>query len=91
MVERTQTIPRQIADELFECVWPFCEIGTERVKSYVADEWPQLAHENEAILFQTLPSIFLSFSFPDRIKLSDIVFIFHIVNGIISRNFHYYL
>ena len=27
MVKDTQTICRQIADELFECVWPFCEIG----------------------------------------------------------------
>ena len=27
MVKHTQTIRRQIADEFFECVWPFCEIG----------------------------------------------------------------
>ena len=27
MVKHTQTIRRQIADELFECVWQFCEIG----------------------------------------------------------------
>ena len=32
MVKHTQTIRRQIvdeqiADELFECVWPFCGIG----------------------------------------------------------------
>ena len=27
MVKHTQTIRRQIADELFECVWLFCEIG----------------------------------------------------------------
>ena len=27
MVKHTQTIRRQIADELFECVWPFCEVG----------------------------------------------------------------
>ena len=26
MAKHTQTICRQIADELFECVWPFCEI-----------------------------------------------------------------
>ena len=26
-VRRTQTIRRQFADELFECVWPFCGIG----------------------------------------------------------------
>ena len=27
MVKHTQTIRRQFADELFVCVWPFCEIG----------------------------------------------------------------
>ena len=27
MVKHTQTICRQIADELFECIWPYCEIG----------------------------------------------------------------
>ena len=27
MFKQTKTIRRQIADELFECVWPFCEIG----------------------------------------------------------------
>ena len=27
MVKHTQKICRQIAEELFECVWPFCEIG----------------------------------------------------------------
>ena len=29
MVKHTQTIRRQIADELFECVSLFCEIGAE--------------------------------------------------------------
>ena len=28
MVKHTQTIRPQIADKLFECVWPFCGIGT---------------------------------------------------------------
>ena len=32
MVKHTQTIRRQFADELFEYVWPFCEIGAKRVK-----------------------------------------------------------
>ena len=27
MVKHTQTIRRQFADELFESVWTFCEIG----------------------------------------------------------------
>ena len=35
MVKPTQTICRQIADELFECVRPFYEIGAKRVKKIV--------------------------------------------------------
>ena len=31
MVKHTQTIRRQIGNELFECVSPFCEIGAQRV------------------------------------------------------------
>ena len=27
LVKHTQTIRRQIADELFECVLPFCVVG----------------------------------------------------------------
>ena len=27
MVKHTQTICQSIADELFECVFPFCEVG----------------------------------------------------------------
>ena len=32
MVKHTQTIRRQIADELFECVGSFYEIGAKRAK-----------------------------------------------------------
>ena len=32
MLKHTQKIRRQIADELFEYVWPFCEIGVKWVK-----------------------------------------------------------
>ena len=32
MVKHTQTIRRQFAEELFECVRPFCGIGAEMVK-----------------------------------------------------------
>ena len=35
MVKHAQTIRRQRADELFECVWPFCKIGAEGVKSHL--------------------------------------------------------
>ena len=33
MVKHTQTIRRQIADELFECVWGFSGIDAEQVKT----------------------------------------------------------
>ena len=35
MVKHTQTIRRQFVEELFEFVWPFCEIGTWRVNVFV--------------------------------------------------------
>ena len=35
MDKPTQTIGRQIADELFECVWPLCEIGAKRVNKTI--------------------------------------------------------
>ena len=31
MAKNTQTIGRQIADEVFECVWPFCGIVAQRI------------------------------------------------------------
>ena len=37
MAKHTQTIRRQIADELFGCVWRFCEIGAWRVKERTAN------------------------------------------------------
>ena len=35
-LSNTQTIRRQITNELFECVWPFCGIGAQRVKRILA-------------------------------------------------------
>ena len=34
MAKHTQTIRRQFADKLFECVWPFYEIGAQRVNVF---------------------------------------------------------
>ena len=34
MVKHTKTIRLQFDNELFECVWPFCEIGAQRVNTY---------------------------------------------------------
>ena len=36
MVKYTQTIYRQFADDMFECVWPFCKIGVIPVHYYSA-------------------------------------------------------
>ena len=35
MAKRAQTIRRQIAEELFEWVWSFYEIGAKMVKGYL--------------------------------------------------------
>ena len=41
MAKHTQTIRWQFGNELFECVWPFCEIGAQRVKktTYREELW----------------------------------------------------
>ena len=44
MVKHTQTIGRQIADELFECVWPFCGLALKGLTNF----WPMFT-------FLTLP------------------------------------
>ena len=38
MVKHTQTIRRQFADDLFKCVWPFCEVGAQRVNFFFCTE-----------------------------------------------------
>ena len=50
MVKHTQTIRRQIADELFECVWPFYEVflfsgGIEK------DQWHEMAWYIQTLQF----------------------------------------
>ena len=39
MVKHTKTIGWQIADKLFECVWLFFCVGTERVKETFVKIW----------------------------------------------------
>ena len=36
MVKQTQTIRRQIAKELFQCVFPFCGAGFYSVKIWIS-------------------------------------------------------
>ena len=38
MVKHTQTIPRQITDELFDCVWPFCEMALNELETNFGDD-----------------------------------------------------
>ena len=42
MVKHTQAIRPQFADELFECVWPFCGVGAQRIKKVVDSFWNDL-------------------------------------------------
>ena len=57
MVKHTQTVRRQIADELFECVLLFCGIGAESVKIefYLArlskNTWKQMPEYYQVIKY----------------------------------------
>ena len=51
MVKHTQTIRRQVEDELFECVSPFCDIGAKRVNNKFSNYFKYIRLE-----FQTQPS-----------------------------------
>ena len=47
MAKHAQTIRRQFANELFECVWPFCGIGAERSMQFVdCDSLQRIEKEN---------------------------------------------
>ena len=52
MVKHSQTIRQQIADELLECVWPFCEIGAKRVNTLCILS-NSLAMQSSALLVNT--------------------------------------
>ena len=47
MAKHTQTIRQQFADELFECVWPFCGIKILKyVNYYIAFKYTSKSNEN---------------------------------------------
>ena len=47
MVKYTQTMRRLTAGELFECVWPFCVVGTWMINNALQIV-PRLTLEREA-------------------------------------------
>ena len=60
MVKHTQTIRWQIADELFECVWPFCGVGALKVNKTCM--FTIMTRMTETLLFlgekeETLPMV----------------------------------
>ena len=71
MVKHTQTIRGQIADELLECVWPFCEIGAKRANmsnsfvTYIAvlnnGEIPVVTEGKLSILMNSIQKLFKTF------------------------------
>ena len=54
MVKHTQTIRWQFANELFECVWPFCGIGASRVKWDKSKQWPLVKCFSEKWRFELI-------------------------------------
>ena len=54
MAKHTQTVRRQIADELFECVWPFCGVGGSSVKVYLIHNFVLLNKLKWSLRFQLL-------------------------------------
>ena len=54
MVKHTQTIHGQIANELFECVWSFSEIVSERVKDIVAPVGFVIVSQEKALMDKSL-------------------------------------
>ena len=56
MVKHTQTIRWQIPDELFECVWPFCEIGAKRVNARLSVWWTRDKTTIKGIQLESLTS-----------------------------------
>ena len=56
MFKHTQIIRREIADELLECVWPFCEIGAERIKA--GDDVNLCVYQNLYFLVSEIYSVY---------------------------------
>ena len=60
MVKHSQTISQQSANELFECVWPFCKIGASRFNVTLCicrNIFKQLAQPSRCFNFlKSLPS-----------------------------------
>ena len=54
MVKYTQTIHGQIANELFECVWSFSEIVSERVKVIVVPAGFVIVSQEKALMDKSL-------------------------------------
>ena len=54
MVKHTQTINRQIANELFECVWSFCEIVSKRVKDIVTPVGFVIVSQEKTLMDESL-------------------------------------
>ena len=54
MVKHTQTIRWQFADELFECVRPFCVVSTERVNAKLRSGFYQDEQLIDELLFKNM-------------------------------------
>ena len=71
MVKHSQTIGRQITDELFECVWPFCKLALKRLKT----------HWNIYGLWRSKPSSIIKLSWSDFSDFLRALFAFAILTN----------
>ena len=71
MVKHNQTIGRQITDELFECVWPFCKLALKRLKT----------HWNIYGLWRSKPSSIIKLSWSDFSDFLPALFAFAILTN----------
>ena len=62
MVKQTQTILRQFADELFECVWSFCDIVAERV-NFIVYPYFEKSLEEQLVEVKNISKSSLKFTF----------------------------
>ena len=89
MAKHTQIIRRPTADELFECVWLFCESGAKRVKMLSNTE----AELKKSVAYKTAWIQFVAFACKAKtFRIPFFLFFFSSVflDGL-PKNFMYHL
>ena len=84
MVKHTQTIRRQIVDELFQCVWPFCGIGAS--KYLTASLYSTYLHEKGSVFPAILPRPTILYTRYEEISFFLLIYVNHLRHIITARH-----